>query len=324
MSSLFLVFLALVFVAAILMFQGMFTLWNAYRGPEARRIEKRLQSMAVGGIESVESELVRDRLKSDLPFLDRALLALPRVRELDELLAQAGMDMSPTRLLVQSGLFAVGGLILAAVLGLPWILIAAVGAGAASMPLLRVLRRKNQRMTKVEESLPDTLDFIARALRAGHAFSAALGMVGDEGQEPLKTEFKTTFDEINFGIPMQEALSNLSRRVPSSDLRFFVVAVLIQRETGGNLAEILGNISKLVRERIKLYGRIRVLSAEGKLSAWILTALPIATAGVINIVNPNFMSVLFKDPVGLKMVMAMCFMMLFGIFWMWRIIKIRV
>jgi tight adherence protein B len=112
--------------------------------------------------------------------------------------------------------------------------------------------------------------------------------------------------------------------VPSSDLRFFVVAVLIQRETGGNLAEILGNISKLVRERIKLYGRIRVLSAEGKLSAWILTALPIATAGVINIVNPNFMSVLFKDPAGLKMVMAMCFMMLFGIFWMWRIIKIRV
>jgi tight adherence protein B len=179
-------------------------------------------------------------------------------------------------------------------------------------------------MRKVEEVLPDTLDFIARALRAGHAFSAALAMVGQEGQEPLRSEFRTTFDEINFGVATQEALNNLSQRVPSSDLRFFVVAVLIQRETGGNLAEILGNISKLVRDRLKLYGRIRVLSAEGKLSAWILTLLPFATAALINIVNPSFMSVLWKDPVGLKIVAGTCMMMVVGIFWMWRIIKIRV
>jgi tight adherence protein B len=324
MGNFFLVFVVLVFVAVILLFQGLYTLWNVYRGPEAQRIQSRLRNLAAGGIESSESRLVKERLRSELPLLDRLFLTLPRIHELDAVLRQSGVDITPARFAIVSTVGGLVALAIGALAGMPIFLTIALGVGATCIPLVYILRKRAQRMRKVEEVLPDTLDFIARALRAGHAFSAALAMVGEEGQEPLRSEFRTTFDEINFGVATQEALNNLSQRVPSSDLRFFVVAVLIQRETGGNLAEILGNISKLVRDRLKLYGRIRVLSAEGKLSAWILTLLPFATAALINIVNPSFMSVLWKDPVGLKIVAGTCMMMVVGIFWMWRIIKIRV
>jgi tight adherence protein B len=324
MGNFFIVFVALVFVAAILLFQGLYALWNTYRGPEAQRIQDRLRHLAAGGGESSGSRLVKERLRSELPLVDRLLLALPRSHELDALISQSGVEITPTRFALVSAVFGLATFVVGILVGLPILFAAAIGAGGSCIPFAHVLRKRGQRMRKVEEVLPDTLDFIARALRAGHAFSAALGMVGEEGQEPLRSEFRTTFDEINFGVATQEALNNLSRRIPSSDLRFFVVAVLIQRETGGNLAEILGNISKLVRDRLKLYGRIRVLSAEGKLSAWILTILPFATAALINVVNPSFMSVLWKDPVGLKIVAGTCVMMVVGIFWMWRIIKIRV
>ena len=149
-------------------------------------------------------------------------------------------------------------------------------------------------------------------------------MVADESQEPIASEFRTTFEEINYGISVKDALLNLATRVPGTDLRYFVIAVLIQRETGGNLIELLGNISALMRARFKLLGTIRVLSAEGRLSAWILTLLPIATALMINLVNPGFMEILWTDETGLKLLRTVMVMMVFGIFAMWRIVKIRV
>jgi tight adherence protein B len=151
-----------------------------------------------------------------------------------------------------------------------------------------------------------------------------MSVVGDEGPSKIRGEFKTTFDEINYGIPVDEALINLVDRVPTTDMKFFAAAVLLQRETGGNLAEILGNLSRLIRERLKLYGKIRVLSAEGKLSAWILTLLPFVVTGLVLLINPEFMSILWTDAIGPKLIAANTSMMLIGIFWMWRIVKIRV
>jgi tight adherence protein B len=172
--------------------------------------------------------------------------------------------------------------------------------------------------------LPDALELMSRALRAGHSFPSSLEMVATEAPNPIAGEFKTTFDEVNYGIPMQDALMNMTTRIASSDLRYFVVAVLIQRETGGNLAELLDNLARLMRERFKLLGQIRVLSAEGRLSAWILTLLPFVLAGMVNLVHPKFLAVLWEDPVGLKMIYAALIMMLLGILWMRKIIKIRV
>ena len=134
-------------------------------------------------------------------------------------------------------------------------------------------------MAKIERQLPDALDLMTRALRAGHAFSSALKMAGEEMAEPIAGEFRTVHDEVNFGVSLEQALTHLSERVPLTDLRYFVVAVLIQRDSGGNLTEILGNLSQLIRERLKLLAKVKVLSSEGRMSAWILGLMPFFLAG---------------------------------------------
>jgi len=176
----------------------------------------------------------------------------------------------------------------------------------------------------MEQQLPDALDLISRALKAGHALPSGLQMTGEEMADPIGGEFRIVHDEINYGVAVPTALMNLATRVPSTDMRYFVIAVLIQRETGGNLTELLRNISTLIRERLKLLGKVRVLSAEGRMSAWILGALPFVVGGVINVINPKFMSVLWTDPMGLKMIYGALVMMTLGALWMRKIIRIRV
>jgi len=165
---------------------------------------------------------------------------------------------------------------------------------------------------------------MSRALKAGHALPSGLQMVGDEAQDPIAGEFRIVHDEINYGVAVPTALLNLAHRVPSTDMRYFVIAVLIQREAGGNLTEVLGKISALIRERLRLLGRVRALSAEGRMSGWVLGLLPFAVGGIINLINPKFMSVLWTDPMGLKLIYAALGMMTLGALWMRKIIKIRV
>jgi tight adherence protein B len=191
-------------------------------------------------------------------------------------------------------------------------------------PIIYILSAKHKRTNMIEQQLPDALDLIGRALLSGHAFSSALLMVGTEMSDPIASEFHIVSDEITYGISSQEALLNLVTRVPSTDLSYFVIAVTIQQETGGNLAELLSNISRLIRERMKLLATVRVLSAEGRLSAWILTLLPFVIGFALQIMNPKFLSVLWIDPTGLRMVSIALFLMVVGILAMWRIAKIRI
>jgi tight adherence protein B len=316
-------FVLLGFLAVALFLEGAYLAWNAYRGPEAKRIARRLRAMSAGqGTEQVS--IVKKRLLAQTPVLDRLLLQLPRVHHLDRLLLQSGVQMNVAGFLGFSLLGGILGMILSLLLHLPTFAVVAVALAAAALPTFYAYSAKLRRLHTIEAQLPDALDLMGRALRAGHAFASALKMVGDEMPSPIASEFRVTFDEINYGIPLQDALTNLATRVPSTDLRYFVIAVLIQRETGGNLAELLDNISILIRARLKLLGSIRVLSAEGRLSAWILTILPFALALAINFINPAFLALLWKDPTGLKMVGAALVLMIVGIFWMWRIIRIRV
>jgi tight adherence protein B len=219
---------------------------------------------------------------------------------------------------------ALAGFFIGQFLALHLVVSIALLALMGSLPYFYLRYLKEKRLKKFDEQMPDALDLIGRGIRSGHALPSAIKMVADEMANPISEEFRIAFDEVNYGFSMQEALTNLATRVPSTDLHYFVVAVLIQRETGGNLAELLGNISALIRARHKLYGTIRVLSAEGKLSAWILTLLPIVLALVINLINPGFMQVLWKDEAGIKMVIGIVIMMMLGILWMRKIIKIRV
>ncbi len=323
MDYLYYLFVLLGFLAVALFLEGAYLAWNAYRGPEAKRIARRLHAMSAGqGTEQIS--IVKKRLLAQTPALDRLLLQLPRVHQVDRLVLQSGVRLNVASFLGLTLLGGVGGLILSLLLHLPMLVAIVVVLATAAAPTFYVYSAKLRRLHTIEAQLPDALDLMGRALRAGHAFAGALKMVGDEMPEPIASEFRVTFDEINYGIPLQDALANLATRVPSTDLRYFVIAVLIQRETGGNLAELLDNISALIRARLKLLGTIRVLSAEGRLSAWILTVLPFVLAAVINLINPDFMALLWKDPTGLKLVGVALALMIVGVLWMWRTIRIRV
>jgi tight adherence protein B len=322
MDYLYYVFGILIFVAVVLAIEGGFIAWNGNRGPEAARIARRLKAMSSKG-ETEQASMIRQRQLANSPQLQALLEQMQIAFSLDTYLAQSGLRWTVGHLLGLMLLLAIGGMLLATYFAPGWISIA-LGALVGLLPLLYVKRARTQRMRKFEAQLPDALDMMGRALRAGHAFPTALKMVGEEMSAPLCEDFKVTFDEVNFGISMQDALVSLSSRVPITDLRFFVIAVVIQRETGGNLAELLANISAIMRDRMKLFAQVRVLAAEGKMSAWVLSLLPFGAALIIHFTNPKFLEVLYTDPAGRVMIGAALFLMLVGVLVMRSIINIRV
>ena len=249
MDYLFYQFVVLGFLAVVLFLEGAYLAWNAYKGPEAKRIERRLRAMSAGAATHASS-LVKQRLLAETPVLDRLLLQIPRVHQLDRLLLQSGLTLNVAGFIGLTLLAVVAGLILATVINLPAFAVLALGVAAGVLPWVYVLGARLKRLQTIEQQLPDALDLMGRAMLAGHAFPSALKMVGDEMPEPVAGEFRIVFDEINYGISVQDALTNLATRVPSTDLRYFVISVLIQRETGGNLAELLGNISALIHGQV--------------------------------------------------------------------------
>ncbi|HWW70260.1 MAG TPA: type II secretion system F family protein, partial [Duganella sp.] len=200
----------------------------------------------------------------------------------------------------------------------------ALVALALAVPWILLMRTRRARLSKLEEQLPEAADFLGRALRAGHSFANVMQMVGEEMPEPIAGEFKFAYEEINYGVPMNEALHNLALRVPLTDLRYLVIAVLIQRESGGNLAEVLGNISRLIRARLKLLGQVRVMSAEGRMSAWILGILPVVVLLLMSISNPAYIRVLWTDPIGVRLMWYSSVAAVGGVFWMRKLIRIRI
>lgn len=315
----------LIFVAVMLFIRGAYLAWNSSKGPEAARIARRLRLMSAGAHgDRADISIVKERLLSQSPALQRVLMRMPRAGAMDRVLQQSGLSWHVSTLIgLMAGVFIVVFLG-ASYFAIPALIGLAAAAAIAPLPFLYVLRARAKRLTRFDEQLPDALDMMGRALRAGHAFTTALKMVGDELSDPLASEFSTAFDEVNYGIAMQDALMNLATRVSSTDLRYFVIAVLIQRETGGNLSELLTNISKIIRDRIKLMGQVRVLSAEGRMSAWVLGLLPFGAALMIQLTNPDFLDVLYTDPGGRKMVAAALVLMAIGMVAMRKIIRIRV
>jgi tight adherence protein B len=192
------------------------------------------------------------------------------------------------------------------------------------IPHALLRRQRRVRLHKIEQQLPEAADFLARAMRAGHSFSNVLQMVGTELSEPLGGEFRAAHEEINYGVPMHEALTNLASRIPLTDLRYLVIAVLIQREAGGNLAEILGNISQIIRARLKLIAQVRVLSAEGRMSAWVLGLLPFGLTLVMAVTSPTYISILWTDPLGTRLLWYGVGMLLLGVLWLRKLIHIRI
>lgn len=315
----------LTFLAVVLLLGALNSLWQTYKGASAKKIEKRLRTLEASYDTSAQSALLKERMFSQVPVIERLLLSLPRAKRLDQFILQSGRDWPVSRLLL--GSLAVGLLTYALlwVLLLQPFLLALSGALAVGLlPWLHLIRLRNKRMTKLELQLPEALDLMGRALRSGHAFPSALQMVGEEMPDPIACEFRAVHDEVNFGVSLQQALTNLTERVPLTDLRYFVVSVLIQRESGGNLTEVLGNLSQLIRARLKLLAKVRVLTSEGRLSAWILALMPFVLAALMNTFNPKFMSPLWTDPIGVEIVKYMLLTMGLGVLMLRSIVRIRV
>ncbi len=316
---------SLTFVAVLLLLVALNVLWQNYKGPAAQKIERRLRALGAEHDGSAQTALLKARMFSQVPLIDRLLLNVPLAQRLDHFVLQSGREWPVFRLLLASLL--IGLLTLSALWALgrqPFLLALAVGVAVSALPWLYLARLRSQRLVKLEVQLPEALDLMGRALRSGHAFSSALQMVGDEMPDPIASEFRAVHDEVNFGVSLQQALTNLTERVPLTDLRYFVVSVLIQRDSGGNLTEVLGNLSRLIRERLKLLAKVRVLSSEGRLSAWILALMPFALAALMNIFNPKFMSPLWTDPIGIDIVKYMLLLMAFGVVMLRFIVRIRV
>lgn len=318
-----LVLFALVaFLAVVLSVEGAYIVWASRRSPEAQRIAARLQ--ALSGEAAAVASIERVRGQTRLPRFNDFLTRMSLGRRLQRFVDSSATAISPAELVVMSIALGAVGLFLPALFGKPIIFGAVLGLCLALLPAWRVARRRNARIERIERQFPEALDQMSRSMRAGHAFPSAVKMVADEMADPLGRDFRILFDEMNYGVPTSEALAHLAERVPVADVSYFVVAVMIQRESGGNLAELLDSIAKIVRERLKLLGEVRTLSAEGRLSAIILTALPFGVGLMVNLVNPEFMAVLWNDPMGLRMVGLALFMMAMGILWMRSIIRIRV
>jgi tight adherence protein B len=202
----------------------------------------------------------------------------------------------------------------------------ALGAGIVGLmlPYAWLVRKRAVRLKRFEEQFPEALDLLSRAIRAGHAFQTAMGMVGDELPPPVGTEFKKTFDRQNFGLPLRDAMNELADRVGILDVRFFVTAVAIQRETGGNLAEILDNLARVVRERFKIRRQVRVHTAHGRFTGYVLLGLPAALAVVLSFISPDHMKLLFTDRMGQMMVGGAIVLQTVGFIWIRQVIKIEV
>jgi tight adherence protein B len=192
------------------------------------------------------------------------------------------------------------------------------------LPFFVLKVKRTRRMRAFEEQFPEGLDLISRALKAGHAFATGLKMVADEMPEPVGPEFRKTFDEQNFGLPMKDSLDNLSFRIPLLDVRFFATAVLIQRETGGNLSEILENLAHVVRERFKILRQVRVYTAHGRFTGYVLLALPAVLAIALMFINPDHMNLLFRERLGQMMLLGALVMQALGFLWIKQVIKIEV
>jgi len=296
------------------------------RNARARLLRERLDSLeqATRRGPTEELQLLRDELLSEIPALNRLLEGSSRIARLQNLLSQAGISMRPGKFVLIVACAGTFG-----TLGFDWLTRSILfglllGAGCALAPIVYALYLRSRRFSRFEQLFPEAIDLLGRAVRAGHAFTTALEMIGTETSEPLAGEFRTLHEEQKFGLPVREALLNLAERVPLVDVKFFVTAVMLQRETGGNLAEILDKLSYVIRERFKIQRQVKIFTAQGRMTLAILMTLPPGLALLMLFTNHDFMAPLFTDPIGHFLVFTGVVMQTIGFLIIRKIIHIRV
>ncbi len=316
------VFLAVFVIAALLL---------AASGTGASEREKqtlaRLDAVLATATGAIKDELIdirKQELLSTIPFLNRLLLRLEATPKLRRLLYQADVKWTPGGLLLLAFTVYVFGTYLIYLKTNAFLFSMILGLAPAAVPFVYVFHKRAKRFAKFEEGLPPTLDLMVSGLRSGHSLVASLGLVAREMPDPIGREFRICFDEQNYGLELRTAMENLAVRVPIQDVRIMMTAILIQKETGGNLAEVLDKCSYVIRERFRLRKEIQIKTAQGRLTGWILTFLPIVLGTLLFIVNPKGISLLWTRPMGLKMLYTAAVMMVIGALTIRKIIRIRV
>jgi tight adherence protein B len=316
----------LVFLFSLFLVLGAYLL--ATQGTDAKRarLQKRLSEALLHSAHTEDMEIVlaRNELMSEIPWLNRSLVRMQAALQLKRMLDQADLHITPSRLIMFSGMAGLLAALAASVISVSILLMLGAGLLAAAVPFVHVWWKRKKRFDAFLELLPDALDLMSRALSAGHAFSEALHMVSAEMPEPIATEFRKTYEEQNLGLSLKLALENLCQRIPLLDLRMCVTAVMIQRETGGNLAEILEKVAYTIRERFRIMGDLKTLTTSSRMSAWLLCGLPIFVTIVITIMNPEYMDILWKDHRGHYLIATAMFLQVTGMLIVRKILRIKI
>jgi tight adherence protein B len=315
----------LTFLVVVVVFLGIWVFASAEGNQEL--IRKRMSSVHKAerrGDVGLGLMLARDEMMSGVPWLHQLMLKWSWSTKLQDFVMQAGMPLRPAKLLMICVIVGVGSYLGASYFLPHFYYTLPIGIFAAFLPIAYVAFKRRLRLRKFEEHFPEALDLLGRAVRAGHAFTTGLEMISKECPEPLAGEFRTAFEEQNFGLPLRDALLNLTERIPLIDVRFFVTALLIQKETGGNLAEILDGLSRVIRDRFRIYREVQIRTAQGRLTAGILIALPIMMLIILSALNPKYVGVLFTDPMGPVVLATAAIMQIIGSAILWKIIHFEV
>jgi tight adherence protein B len=304
------------------------------RSSQARLLRDRLSSVEKAAEPQPASDLalLRDEMLSRIPALDSILRRSASVSNLQTMLSQADLGIRAGNILILCAVSTVAVGVIALVVTTAMSLPAqestiATGVGAAIgafLPYAYASYRRSKRFQRFEELFPEAIDTLARAVRAGHAFTTAIELISNEIAEPIASEFRKLFEEQKFGLPVRDALINLTERVPLVDVKFFVTAVMLQRETGGNLAEILDNLSYVIRERFKILRQVRVYTAQGRLTMMLLMGLPPVIIVTLELISPEFIRPLFTDPIGHTFLVIGIVLQTMGYFIIRKVIQIQV
>jgi tight adherence protein B len=324
MSDGMMLFVGLVFVTVLLLSQGLIVPVFGESRQMRKKLSKRLHELEEESGEEMLSSLLRQQYLRRLSPWERRLESLPLMDYLGRVIAQGGHKFLAYRVvLLAAVLCLVAGILAWTFTRMPLAAIMGAAVGLA-MPFLKIFRDRGARIQKFEEQLPDAIDMVKRALRAGHPFSGAIKLVGEEMDDPVAGEFATTFADLNYGNDARRAMLGLLQRIPSVTVMALVTSVLVQRETGGNLAEILERISTVIRGRFKLQRKVKTLSAEGRMSAWILALVPLVLFAVVWVTTPSYLPMLIEDELGQRLIMVGLVLGAIGIFWVRRVVRIEV
>jgi tight adherence protein B len=298
------------------------------RKTEARkaRLEKRISEALLYSANTKDAEvnLARQELMSEIPWVDSFLIKLQSASQLKRFIDQSDLDMTVMRLLLFSGLAGFLAMMAVSIISTSKLFMIFAGVLCAALPFIHVSWKRRKRLERFLELLPDALDLMSRALLSGHAFAESLHMLSKEMPEPIASEFGRAYEEQNLGLSIKLALDNLCKRIPLLDLRMAVTAIMIQRETGGNLGEILEKVAATIRERFRIFADLKTLTTSSRMSAWILCALPILVAFMVTFLNPDYMSVLWKDSRGHTLIVIAVSMQISGMLLVRKILRIRV